>query len=252
MNRVWRRLWGDWLEALAGFLYPAVCQLCGSHRAGCGEGYVCGECQRRPGGVRWIKPPWCERCGLPFEGAVTSAFECSNCRGEALEFSTARAAVTVSPLMLEVIHRYKYRAEMWFEPFLAQLLIRAAQPVLAKDRWDAIVPVPLFPTRERERGFNQAARLGARLSRATGIPLHARWVRRVRPTQTQTLLSRCERAENMRRAFAPRPGVTLPPGTRVVVVDDVLTTGATTSSCARALREAGAAEVCVWTVARGV
>jgi ComF family protein len=240
-----------WLEAALGFLYPPVCQLCGNHRAGPGEGYVCGPCWNRPGGVRFIRPPFCERCGLPFEGAVTTSFECSNCRGLELDFTSARAAVVASEVVLEVIHRYKYGRALWFEPFLAGLLVREARPALAAVAWDAVVPVPLHPLKQREREFNQSARLAARLSQATDIPLQTRWVRRTRPTRTQTLLTRTERAANMRHAFAPTPGAQIK-GARVVLVDDVLTTGATTSSCARALRAAGAAEVCVWTVARGV
>ncbi len=244
-------LWRTWLEAALGFLYPPVCQICGKARAGRTEGYVCGACRSGPEGVRLIRPPFCERCGLPFPGALTTPFECSNCRDQDLAFTTARAAAEASGLVLEVIHRYKYQRALWFEPFLAGLLVEAARPVLAAGRWDAVVPVPLHPLKEREREFNQAARLARHLSRATDIPMQPRWVRRVRPTQTQTRLDRTERAANMRRAFAPAPGVRCE-GARVVLVDDVLTTGATTSSCARALRSAGAAEVCVWTVARGV
>jgi competence protein ComFC len=240
-----------WLEAALSFLYPPVCQICGNARAGPVEGYVCEGCRRGPDGVRPIRPPWCERCGLPFAGALTTAFECSNCRDQDLAFTTARAAAAAAGVVLEVIHRYKYAGATWLEPFLAGLLVDAAAPALAPGRWDAIVPVPLFPLKERERGFNQAERLARQLSRATSIPLHTRWVRRVRPTRTQTLLDRAARAANMHRAFAPAPGARCD-GARVVLVDDVLTTGATTSNCARALRAAGAAEVCVWTVARGV
>lgn len=212
---------------------------------------MCGVCRSGPDGVRPIRPPWCERCGLPFPGALTTPFECSNCRELDLAFTSARAAVVASGVVLEVIHRYKYQQALWFEPFLAGLLVEAARPELARGHWTAIVPVPLHPLKERDREFNQAARLARHLSRATGIPVRDRWVRRVRPTQTQTRLSRAERAANMRHAFAPVPGGRCD-GARVVLVDDVLTTGATASSCARALRAAGAAEVCVWTVARGV
>ena len=153
--------------------------------------------------------------------------------------------------MLDVIHRYKYQRALWFEPFLADLLVRASRPALAKEHWDVIVPVPLHPLKKREREFNQAERLAARLGESTGLPVNTRGLRRVEPTRTQTLLTREQRAANVRHAFAVRAGCQLE-GRRVILVDDVLTTGATTSACARALRNAGARTVQVWTVARGL
>jgi ComF family protein len=103
----------------------------------------------------------------------------------------------------------------------------------------------------REREFNQAERLAVHLSRATNIPANKKFLRRIQPTATQTLLSRERRAANMKNAFAVRPGTRLDKK-RIVVVDDVFTTGATTNACAKALHGAGATEVCVWTVARGL
>ena len=110
---------------------------------------------------------------------------------------------------------------------------------------------PLHPLKQRAREFNQAERLGRRLSKASGVPMEAHLLRRVKPTGTQTRLTREERAANMAGAFrVRRPEAAR--GRRLVLLDDVFTTGATTSACARVLREAGAAEVCVWTVARGI
>lgn len=238
----------SWLNAGLAFLYPEACQLCGQNRAQLAEGLVCSRCWQQ---VRFIRPPFCDRCGLPFQGAITARFECANCREMDLHFSSARSAVVAKDVALEAIHRYKYQRAVWFEPFLADLLIREARPVLREQSWDYIVPVPLHPVKEREREFNQAARLAARLSAATGIPLNETRLKRVRPTSTQTRLSRPQRAENMRGAFATREPARRR-GERVVLVDDVFTTGATTSACARVLREAGADEVCVWTVARGL
>jgi ComF family protein len=237
----------NWLNVGLGFIYPEVCQLCEAARAGPAECFICDACRKE---ARIIKPPFCARCGLPYEGAITNSFECANCRDTELHFKSARSAVVAGKAVLEVIHRYKYNNAMWFEPLLAGWLIERAEPALRVEKWDCIVPVPLYHARQRERGFNQAERLAACLSEAVKIPLNTRWLKRVVPTQTQTRLTREERLANVRRAFAVRRGARLA-GERVVLVDDVMTTGATTSACAGALRAAGAGEVCVWTVARG-
>ena len=237
-----------WLDAGLGFFYPNVCQICRSQQAMARDGYVCAECRQ---GVRRIQDPFCERCGLPFEGEITTRFECSNCREMELHFTSARAAVAADGVALDIIHRYKYHRAIWFEPFLAQLLSVQAAPLLRAGGWNFIVPVPLHALKQREREFNQAERLAKCLGQETGIPVQSRLLRRVRPTRTQTQLSRPERAANVRRAFVPTKSCRLN-GERIVLVDDVLTTGATTSACAEVLRKNGAGKVCVWTVARGV
>jgi competence protein ComFC len=192
----------------------------------------------------------CDKCGLPFEGAISGAFECANCRNMKLHFRFARSAVVADDLILDIIHRYKYGGGLWLERFLADVLIQQALPVLSEEKWDLIVPVPLYHVKKREREFNQAEQLAGHLGRATGLPVNVRLVKRVKSTTTQTLLGRRERAANVQAAFAARGGKKLD-GEKIVLLDDVLTTGATTSACARALRQAGAGDICVWTVARG-
>lgn len=236
------------MNVALAFLYPETCQTCGEERATPAEGYVGTRCRQQ---ARFIQPPFCQRCGLPYEGDLTTPFECANCRELELHFRSARSAVVARGTVLEAIHRYKYHRAIWFEPFLADLLIRQALPELRRERWDLIVPVPLHALKERQREFNQAARLAARLSNAAGIPLQSRLLKRTVSTRTQTRLTRQERAANVRHAFQLRGRQKLQ-GARVVLLDDVFTTGATTSACARVLREAGADEVCVWTVARGL
>ena len=238
----------EWLNASLSFFYPETCQTCGAARATPRAGFVCSACRAE---TEWIEPPFCERCGRPFEGAITNAFTCAHCQELEPHFSFARAAVSARGKIRDVIHRYKYQRALWFEPFLAELLIRAAVPQLVGKNWDMIVPVPLHPSKQREREFNQAERLAVRLSAATAIPTHKRLIQRVVATRTQTQLSRRERLVNVRRAFAMRRRQRLQ-GERIVLVDDVFTTGATTSACAGELRAAGAGEVCVWTVARGI
>ena len=236
-------------ETALTFIYPDVCQVCNQARATAPEGYVCSECWRQ---VRFIVPPMCDRCGLPFEGEISDRFECANCRELDLAFSTARSAVAAKGMVLDVIHRWKYSGALWFEPFLAGLLIREAESALRDSGWDFIVPVPLHPVKHAEREFNQAEHLARHLGRAAQIPVQLNFLRRINPTLTQTRLTRAERTKNMTGAFAPGRDEANIRGKRLVVVDDVLTTGATTSACASVLRTCGAAEVCVWTVARGL
>jgi competence protein ComFC len=235
-----------WANAALSFLYPEVCQLCGKQPATPARSFICEACRT---GVRFIAPPFCPVCGRPFVGEVATELPCSNCRGLDLGFHWARSAAVARGCVLEAIHRYKYRGQLWYEGFLAELLGQQAGPELRRPDWDCCVPVPLHPVKERERGFNQAHRLACRLSMLTGIPVEATILRRVLPTPSQTRLSRNARIQNMRRAFALRRNRAVK-GWRCLVIDDVFTTGSTTGACARVLREAGADLVAVWTVAR--
>jgi competence protein ComFC len=236
-----------WLDAAVSFFYPEVCQYCSEESANSADGFIGLNCRQN---LKAIEAPFCERCGLPFPGAITTSFECSNCRGLDLHFSKARSAVLADGMIRELIHRYKYNRDLWLEPFLADLLNSRAVPELLREHWDLIVPVPLHRLKQTEREFNQAERLARRLSEASGIPLETRILKRIQPTRTQTRLTRPERIDNVRKAFALSSTAGLN-SRHIVLIDDVFTTGATTSSCAKVLLDGGAAEVCVWTVARG-
>ena len=214
-------------ESILALVYPEVCAVCREETATRAEGYVCRTCQRE---VRLVRPPYCGRCGLPPSGEVTDAHTCANCRDTNPPFESARAAVVARGVVLDVIHRFKYGGETWFEPFLSGLLLREAVP-------------------EREREFNQAVRLARPLSKATGIPLRTDLVRRVEPTATQTRLTREQRRDNVLKAFQPVSGARLGGGAWIVF-DDVLTTGATAGAVAQVLLDLGAERVVVWSVAR--
>lgn len=239
------------LDAFLNLVYPPVCQICRQHRATQPEGYVCTGCVSGANGVRFIVRPYCERCGLPFEGEMTAQFNCANCHGMRLYFGSARSAVVAKTLVLDVIHRYKYQGQLWFEPFLRGLLDQATRAWLQKETWDMLIPVPLHPLKHRERGFNQAERLARVFHSFSGIPVNRKALTRVKATQTQTRLSQAERMANVSEAFQCLPDHRTK-DQKIILIDDVMTTGATTNACARALVRAGAAKVCVWTVARGV
>jgi ComF family protein len=240
-----------WRESLLGLLFPNVCQVCHSHSASREEGYVCTRCWSGPGGVTFITEPYCETCGLPFEGDITHAFTCANCQDQAFAFRSARAAVRMSNTVQEVIHKYKYNYGLWFEPFLADLLLRAARPHITPAQYDLLVPIPLHWRKKYQRQYNQAERLARAVSRHTRVPVAPKALKRTRPTPTQTRLTRKERTENVKGAFKANPKICVK-GLRIVILDDVLTTGATASECAKVLIANGAAQVDVWTVARGM
>jgi len=207
----------------------------------------------------FIEPPYCMVCGETYDGAFSGGFRCMNCKGRRLEFEFAVAACRAEGAVRELVHQFKYERRLHLRGTLAALLLRTLhEPRLAGENladW-LLVPVPLHRGRERDREFNQSRELCRRLSELTGIPAFDALVR-TRETDTQAHLDRDERLKNLRGAFAlrkPRPWQekTVLQGRRILLVDDVFTTGATTSECARVLRhEGGAEKVVVITVARG-
>lgn len=239
-----------WWEGVLSLVFPPVCQVCQAERATAEDGYVGTACRNQ---IRYIRPPFCQRCGLPIAGNANQEFECSNCRDSTLHFSYARAVAEAKGPVREAIHQFKYRRALWFRPFLTELLLHEAVPALELSTlpWQGVVPVPLHPVKQREREFNQAELLAEPLARRLNLPLLTRLIRRITPTESQTTLSREARAENVQRAFEVVPGSEVE-NKRLIIVDDVFTTGATTSGVARVLRAAGAAEVVVWAVARGI
>lgn len=236
---------GVWSEVILGWVYPPVCAVCRQERADRHHGYVCEACQ---GGVRRITEPCCQRCGMPFAGKIIGAQTCAACRKNSWAWDEARAAVVAEGIALECIHRLKYQKEPWFGTFLSGLLMETALPQLIGHPWQGVVPVPLHRVKQREREFNQAERLAAPLAQALGVPLETDRVRRREATSSQTSLSREDRIRNMRAAFEPARPLRIRGSW--IIVDDVLTTGATTDGVAAVLKNLGAERVVVWAVAR--
>lgn len=196
-----------------------------------------------------ITGPRCEVCSQPFPGGLGGDFVCSNCRDRRFHF-----VCTVSPLLArgavrEMIHRLKYNRERWLAPLLANWMVEClADERLAGQELHALIPVPLHPLREREREFNQSTLLAESLSRRSGLPVRP-WLRRIRYTETQTHFDRQHRLGNLSGAFALHPSAR-PTDKKLLLVDDVFTTGSTLDECARVLLEHGAAAVWAITAAR--
>ncbi len=229
------------LRGLADLFFPPACQVCDT----LGDFPLCSRCRA---GIPLIRLPVCRKCGKPLRGSPELIFTCVPCRHRRTYFACARAAGVYDGPLRDAIHALKFgRCQALAAP-LGRLMaeVAATDPRL---RADLVVPVPLHPRRLRERGFNQAELLAAEASRYLNVPLNPGALRRVRPTDSQTALSRDDRRANVRTAF--EVGEVLRGG-RVLLVDDVVSTGATAAECARALRRGGVDEVVVVSAALAV
>lgn len=233
-------------RALLDLVYPRVCGSCENSVAD-GDGHLCWDCGAA---LSYITHPYCSICGDPVEGRVDEEFVCYACAEKRPYFERARSAVRYRGVAQGLLRRFKYHRHVWVSEDLARLLGVCVEAHYAAVVFDAVIPVPLYPVRRRERGFNQAEVLAEILARGMRKPVIRKNLLRIRPTPTQTHLTARERALNVRGAFKVRRPDAIR-GARLLLVDDVMTTGATVNECARILKEAGAGEVFVVTVARG-
>lgn len=237
-----------WLEAPLRLVFPHVCQVCLDATASAEEGYVCEKCVRS---LRQIQAPCCQRCGLPFEGEISSGFECPNCHGVRFYFESASSSVIANTLMLDLLHRFKYQGALWLEPLFERLFLEMLSNDHMRSEWDCVLPVPLHFVRERERGYNQSSLLAQTMADRLDLPFCGKVLKRIAPTPSQTMLNRRERAENVANAFSVVADEAVA-SKCVLLIDDVLTTGATTNACAEVLMKAGAQVISVRTLARGL
>lgn len=258
--------------AALDLVFPALCSVC---QASLGPGRrdpLCGRCW---GAITRLGPPGCDACGLasptraPFDwsgatehrwagaagpsevglserGPAAPAHLCGACTIDRPEYDYARSAAVYEGALREALHAFKFSGKRALARPLGDLALEQCVASLP-DGIDAAIAVPLARERERERGFNQAALLAQRIAGRLGVPTRPRWLARVRATRPQSDLTAAERRANVRGAFQASPQVA---GRHVLVVDDVLTTGATLRECARALHDGGARRVGVLTVAR--
>jgi ComF family protein len=241
MEKPLRPLKGILLDLL-DFVYPPHCELCAA-RLDRGERIICRTCWRD---VNGITAPFCSRCGIPLS---TSDTFCDACLKRGRLFSFSRSYGLFDLTLRHIVHLLKYRRR---KGLAAPLVSRMAVLMGSDARYgsmDALIPVPLHGVKRRSRGFNQSRLLAGGLSLLSGLPVIENVLIRKRNTVSQSSLSLSQRMTNVRGAFA----VTGSPAIRdrrVILIDDVLTTGSTADACAGALLQAGAAEVCVMTVAR--
>lgn len=262
------------LHYLINFLYPPRCAACDERL---GSGAIHRLCDRCHTAIDRMPEAICDVCGIPLESSHHDADHagdlqwCARCRAAPPHFSRARAvvryrsnggdgkdardgvdgvdAVRAGEVVPAIIRRHKYGLDQSLSHALAACL--GDELPLGDANYDVIIPVPLHLRRLRWRGFNQAAMLAVAVARRLDRPLDLRSLVRVRETPPQTQQNRSERSRNLRRAFAVRRPARVA-SRRILLIDDVMTTGATADECARTLLAAGARRVDVLTLARAV
>jgi ComF family protein len=235
---------GSARSAAVRALFPPVC-------AGCSRlveepGALCGLCWPR---LRLLERPWCPVMGTPFAYDMGEGFLSAEAIAQPPPFARARAAAAYTGVARQMVQRLKYNDRTDLAPWMARWMVRAGYELISDA--DVIVPVPLHRRRFFRRRFNQSAELARAIAVATGITFEPGVVERVKVTRQQVGLGQREREENVRAAFAvpPRLAERLR-GRRVLLVDDVYTTGATVAAVTRALRKGGASNIDVLTFAR--
>jgi ComF family protein len=234
------------MQGFLDMVYPRSCMGCGKASPETFR-YICWDCWSD---ASRIEPPFCRRCGDPVAGTIEHDFTCYACSAETPWFDAARSAARYDGVVGEALRQLKYGKALWMACDLAELMLGCLKAEFAGLTFDFVVPVPLYPVRRRERGYNQSAILAAELARRIRCPTASRVLRRIHPTASQTNLTAAQRLSNVQNAFQHGRRNRLA-GRRVLLVDDVMTTGATVNACARALKRGGAQSVHVLTVARG-
>jgi ComF family protein len=234
--RIAQALYRGFWSAL-DWMYPPTC-------VGCGEpGYrLYFKCQQE---IQYISGQVCERCGFPLEG---EGGLCAACQKEPPAFTAQRYLARYEGVVRECVHALKYHQNLALGEFFGQKLTE----IVRREAWDLdlVIPVPLSPIRQVERGYNQAALLARPLALNLGIPFTPFGLKRIRNTQSQVDLNADQRRQNVRGAFQSVPDIVR--GKRVCLVDDVTTTGSTLRECTLALLEGGASAVYCLTLARPI
>jgi ComF family protein len=232
------------LAAAFNFLLPPLCPCC---NGAVGEnGGLCSECWKQ---INFINEPICAICGAPFDLPVAKGTLCAACIAEKPLFEKARSAVLYDEGSKKLILEFKHSDKIQAAPMMAEWMARAGADLWSDIDW--IVPVPLHRWRLLARRYNQAALLAAQLGKLSCRPVAQNGIRRLRATQSQGHMNKKERHENLRGAFAvDQKWEQRLAGKNILIVDDVMTTGATISEAACALQKIGVCKVYALTFAR--
>lgn len=220
---------------IAGLLFPRRCPVCQEAVEERGE-RICMICRTK---LPYIKGHFCAKCGKPL--LLKEQEYCQDCTRKPHRFERGRAPFVYDAVMRESIAGYKYGGRREYAAFYAEEILRRCAKDLIQWRAEALIPIPLHPSRRRRRGFNQAELLARELSKRSGIPADAGVLIRRKKTRAQKELNDQERLTNLKDAFSVRKGSV--PYQNIILIDDIYTTGSTMDAASRVLKENGAKNV---------
>ena len=235
----------QFIRALLDVVLPPICHVCHAFIPDAGTLHICTACHDR---LPLVASPLCPFCGIPFTGAGDD-HRCGACLTHQPHFDTAWAPFLYEGAICDLIHSFKYNQLTHLRYPLALLALEKARGYLTNFDPHLVVPVPLHRSRLRQRGFNQAVLLGKVVSDQLSLPLLPDALIRTRQTEPQIKLSAPERRVNVKGAFEVKRTDRIE-GKRILLLDDVMTTGSTLDECAGALKRAGADLVIAATIAR--
>ena len=241
--------WDDAWQGMLDLIFPPAgrCAVCDRDAVRPSLG-LCADCLRR---LPFIAPPICEQCGRLLRLCAAQDGSCRECAKERFFFSRARAACLYEGPTRSYLHEVKFNRSYDLGKALAGIMAAFVAEQGGFRRYQVVLPVPLHPERQADRGFNQADLMARAVAAELRRPVHVAAVTRTRQTETQSRLDRERRRKNVYDAFrVVEPGLLA--GRRVLLIDDILTTGFTASECARSILRGGAVDVGVLTLANGV
>ncbi|MBI4778092.1 ComF family protein [Candidatus Desantisbacteria bacterium] len=240
-----RIFWG-----LFNLIFPAECSLCPNPLETMRQRYICSDCLNK---IKPIELPICEKCGKPLSPSFNLVQHplCRQCRTMRRYFTSARAVGTYENVLKKAIWLFKYEGKTGLQETLGSLMVDRIRCLGWNEGIDIIVPVPLHKTKLKSRGYNQSDILAAFMSKKLGIPVSRNNLKRIKATTTQASLKRSQRIKNIHNAFSIKQPEKFS-GKRILLIDDVFTTGATSNECSRILKQASSSGIFVLTLARGV
>lgn len=233
------------INGILDWLYPPRCMSCGcllplatDIATISGEKYFCINCWRL---LEWINEPVCGKCGRPIDVTEADGTICKDCLGKTFHFERNYSVLVYDDALKDLIHRFKYHGRPGYARGLGTILFTKL-PRLIFEGVDYIIPVPMYRKKERKRGYNQAELLARTLSRHTGIPMRTDLLVRTKDTRAQSSLDARAREHNLSNAFEIYKKNQII-AKKIIIVDDIYTTGSTLSACSSVFKQNGSSKV---------